>query len=177
MEYTEGTLKDTTENNQPAIHPYEYDQASKSYLMAVVAVIAGLPLPIINLFAAIGYYLTQRKAAYFVRWHCIQSILGQIALVPFNSAALAWTIGIMLRNEPDYYGMGMDEAAIVNNFTETSAPYWLYIAFILLLNFTEFIVVIVTASRVKRGHNVRWFGIAPIADAICSKEDRNLYRL
>jgi hypothetical protein len=38
-------------------------------------------------------------------------------------------------------------------------------------------VVIATASKVKNGHNVRWFGLAPIADALTSKEDRNPYKL
>jgi hypothetical protein len=180
MEHTEGTLKDTTET-KPFIHPHEYEQAGNSYVMAVVAIIAGLPLPIINFFATVGYYLAHRKSAYLVRWHCVQAGLGQLALIPFNSVALAWTIGLVLQRHPidtwehdRYYSV----ASYPGDWCDgISVYYWLYITFVVLLNIAEFIVVIITASRVRKGHNVRWFGIAPIADALTSKEDRNPYKL
>ena len=40
---------------------YEAEKASNSYLMSVVAVIAGLPLPIINLVATAIFFLGNRK--------------------------------------------------------------------------------------------------------------------
>jgi hypothetical protein len=175
MEHTEGIIKDTTKT-APTVHTYEYEQAGNSYLMVVVSIIAGLPLPIINLIATAGYYLAHRRSAYFVRWHCIQAALGQIALIPFNSIALAWTIGIILRAEYDYSG-DVNEAVLIDNFSGLSALYWLYLTFVILLNIAEFIVVVVTASQVRKGHNVRWWGIAPIADRLTSKEDRNPYKL
>lgn len=184
MEYTEGIIKENSANERaPFIHPYEYEQAGNSYLMAVVAVIAGLPLPIINLIATVGYYMAQRKSSYFVRWHCIQAGLGQIALVPFNSIALAWTLGILfggrgvlgLTDIPRRYYS--DNALPFDDYSGATLYYWLYIAFIIVLNISEFIVVIATASKVKKGQNVRWFGIAAIADKICSKEDRNPYKI
>lgn len=185
MEYTEGTIKDidTKKNTQEIIYPNEYEQASKSYLMAVVAVIAGLPFPIINLFAAAGYYLAHRKSSYFVRWHCIQSAIGQALLIPFNSVAVAWTLGVI------FGGRGLFGLAEIPRryFTNTATPfedysgvtmyYILYITFIVLLNITEFIIVIYTSTKVKKGENVRWFGIAQLTDKLCSKEDRNPYKI
>ena len=174
MEHTESIIKD----NAAFIHPNEYDQASNSYLMAVVAVIAGLPVPIVNVIAAIGFYLGHRRSSYFVRWHCIQSAIGQAILIPFNSIAFAWTMGILLGhnsfleiadNDGTYQVTGFD-------FSAPSGYYWMYILFILILNITEFFVVIYTASRVRNGHNVRWPLIAGIADSLCSKENRTIYK-
>ena len=40
---------------------HEAEKASNSYLMSLIAVIAGLPLPIINLIATVIFYLGNRK--------------------------------------------------------------------------------------------------------------------
>ena len=47
----------------------ETESASNSYLMSLIAIIAGLPLPILNLLATFIFYLGNRKSTYFVRWH------------------------------------------------------------------------------------------------------------
>lgn len=172
MEYNERIVKEPA--GETYIFPHEYEKASNSYLMAVVSIIAGFPLPIINLIAAIGYYLGQRKSTYFVRWHCIQSIIGQALVIPFNSIAFAWTLTIIFNHKysNNYHS---DEVFIEDFFYNTSAFYWLYIVFILFLNLIEFIAVIFTASRVRNGHNVRWPVIAGIADRLTSKENRDIY--
>lgn len=182
MEYTEGIIKDTIKETPVFIHPNEYEQASRSYLMAVVAVIAGLPFPIINLFASIGYYLAHRKSSYFIRWHCIQATIGQAFLIPFNSVAVAWTLGVIFGGR-GFFGITeipkryfADNASIFDDYSGATLYYWLYITFIILLNCTEFIIVIYTSTRVKKGENVRWFGIAQLTDKLCSKEDRNIYK-
>lgn len=181
MEYTEGTLKETPNYQTTPLHSQEYEQAGNSYLMAIVAIIMGLPLPILNLIAAGGYYLAYRKAAYFVRWHCIQSAIGQAVLIPFNSIAVAWTLGLFMRftsfTIEDIDNEAQVASQTFHGFSEAGAAYWLYIIFIVVLNITEFIVVISTASKVKDGHNVRWWLIAPIVDRLCSKEDRNPYKV
>ena len=46
-------------NYQP--HESELERASNSYLMSLVAVIGGLPLPILNLMASIFFYLETEK--------------------------------------------------------------------------------------------------------------------
>lgn len=146
-------------NYAQVLHPSEYEKASNGYLMAVVAVIAGLPLPIINVIASLLYYLGQRKSSYFVRWHCIQAILAQTVMVPFNSFAVAWTISLFINEEtPNMY-------------------FIMYVLFVLVFNIVEFFTVIITASQVGKGKNVRWFLIANITDALTSKENRDPYRL
>lgn len=161
------------ENKHQTLYPHEYEQASNSYLMAVVAVIAGLPLPIINLIAAVGFYLGHRKSTYFVRWHCIQSIIGQALVIPFNSIAFAWTIGVFinLKNRSYHSDREFGEAFTDNTYT----AYWIYILFVVVLNLFEFITVLYTATRVRKGHNVRWAGIATITDKLTSKENRDPY--
>ena len=173
MEYNERALNEVPVK-EIQVYPHEYEKASNSYLMAVVSIIAGLPLPIINLIAAIGYYLGQRKSTYFVRWHCIQSIIGQALVIPFNSIAFTWTLTIIFNNT--YSGnYQSDEVFAENFFYSTSTAYWLYIIFILFLNLIEFIAVIFTASRVRNGHHVRWPLVAGIADSLTSKENRDIY--
>ena len=51
----------------------ELERASNSYLMSLVAVIGGLPLPILNLLASIFFYLGNRNSTPFVKWHCTQN--------------------------------------------------------------------------------------------------------
>lgn len=163
------------ELTQPVIHPYDYEQASNAYLMSLVAVIAGLPLPIINVIASLIFYSAKRKAPYIVRWHALQSLLGQIIIMPFNSVAFWWTFRIIFA---DFTFTGTGHLNIDENFTTFTSPaYWAYILFIILLNLFEFIAVIITATQVSKGQNVRWFGIASITDALCSKENRDPYSI
>lgn len=164
-------------------HPHELEQASNSYLMAVVSVMAGVPLPIINVIASFIFYLSYRKASYFVRWHCIQSILAQAVMIPFNAFAMAWTLNIIFNEYPlgtwflphRYY----INTSIPDGFfnTEISVYYWLYIILVIIFNLAEFITVIITASEVRKGKNVRWFLIASLTDALTSKENRDPYRI
>jgi len=58
---------------QPSEH--EAEKASNSYLMSLIALIAGMPLPIINLIASVIFFVGNRKGTYFVRWHCTQALL------------------------------------------------------------------------------------------------------
>ena len=80
--------QETTFAYQPSEH--ENEKASNSYLMSLVAVIAGLPLPIINLLATFFFYLANRKSTFFVRWHCTQALLSQAVLLFSNF--LFWII-------------------------------------------------------------------------------------
>lgn len=161
---------------EAAIYPHEYEQASNSYLMAIAAVIAGLPLPIINLIAAFGYYLGHRKSSYFVRWHCIQSIIGQAILIPFNSIAFSWTLIIMFNNRYNL-NYNSDSELVGSFFDRTNSAYWIYIAIIILINIIEFIVVIYAAIQVRKGHDIRWPIIAGITDKLTSKENRDPYTI
>ncbi|WP_116787733.1 DUF4870 domain-containing protein [Flavobacterium psychrotrophum] len=156
------------------VYPQEFEQAGNSYLMSLVTVIAGLPLPIVNVLASFIFYLSNRKSGYFVRWHAIQSIIAQAIVLPFNSIFFIWTFRIIISQailHNSHYDF--DE-----NFITFASPfYWSYVAFILLFNLFEFIAVLATAIKVRRGQNVRWYIIANITDAICSKQNHDPYRI
>ncbi len=64
---------------------HEAEKASNSYLMSLIAVMAGLPLPILNLIATLIFYLGNRKGTYFVRWHCTQPLVSQLSMLAMNS--------------------------------------------------------------------------------------------
>ncbi|PIY33611.1 MAG: hypothetical protein COZ08_04965, partial [Bacteroidetes bacterium CG_4_10_14_3_um_filter_42_6] len=78
---------------------YESEKASNSYLMSLIAVIAGLPFPIINLIATFAFYLGNRKGTYFVRWHCTQALLSQFSLLLMNSVAFWWSVTVLFGSE------------------------------------------------------------------------------
>jgi uncharacterized membrane protein len=78
---------------------HESEGASNSYLMSLVAIIVGLPLPIVNLLASVIFYLTNRKSTYFVRWHCTQALLAQFFTLFINSYGFWWTISIVFTDD------------------------------------------------------------------------------
>lgn len=162
------------------IYPHEYEQASNSYLMALIAIMAGVPLPIINLIASAGFYLASRNSTYFVRWHSIQSALGQLFLLPFNSIAFAWTLQFVISSGylGTWHNWQPDSIHRLSlNYPATFSYYLIYILFIVILNILEFAVTIYTASRVRDGQNVRWFLLATITDRLCSKQKRDPYKI
>lgn len=124
-----------------AYKPYESEaeKASNSYLMSVIAIMVGLPLPIINVIATLIFYFANRKATYFVRWHCTQALLSQFTLLFINSFSFWWTFQIILNNK-----------SLDNN-------YFAYIAVALLFNITEFIYTVYTAIKTRKGMHVEWF--------------------
>jgi uncharacterized membrane protein len=161
------------------VQPYEHEQAGNAYLMSIVAVVAGLPLPIINVIASFLFYLAKRKATYYVRWHSLQALLAQAVIMPFNSIALAWTINIFYssltweKTSYSQYSAHLDQ----DLYTFPSVWYFLYIFLILALNIAEFIGVLITAIGVRNGKNIRWAVIANITDRLCSKENRDPYAI
>jgi hypothetical protein len=162
------------------IYPHEYEQASNSYLMALIAIMAGVPLPIINLIASVGFYLASRSSTYFVRWHSIQSALGQLFLLPFNSVAFAWTLHFIITFGylDSWHNRQSDTIWLLNqHYPATFIYYLIYIVVILLLNILEFGITIYTASRVRNCQNVRWFLLAVVTDRFCSKQSRDPYKI
>lgn len=127
----------------------ESEKASNGYLMSVVAVIVGLPLPIINLIATTIFYLSHRKSTFFVRWHCTQTLLSQISLVCMNSVGVYWTINVLFRDE-----------IVTNNYIA-------YIITVLLFNLTEFIATIYAATQVRKGKHIQWWLYGPLTNVIC----------
>lgn len=128
---------------------HEAEKASNSYLMSLVALVAGLPLPIINLIATLIFFLGNRKGTYFVRWHCTQALLSQFSLLFMNSAGFWWTIGILFREEK------------ITNL------YVAYLLTLLVFNLAEFIATIYTAIHTRKGLHVSWWFYGSLTNVIC----------
>ena len=128
---------------------HENEKASNSYLMSLIAVVAGLPFPIINLIATFAFYMGNRKGTYFVRWHCTQALLSQFSLLMMNSAAFWWTFTIVFGSET------------VNNL------YLSYIITVLLYNLAEFIATIYTAIQTRKGKHIEWWFYGGLTHLFC----------
>lgn len=134
-------------NYEPGEH--EAEAASGSYLMSLIAIIAGAPLPIINLIATLIFYLGNRKSTYFVRWHCTQALLSQLSMLLINSFGFWWTISIMFSDE-----------TITGN-------YFAYIITAIIFNLAEFIATIYTAIQTRKGKHVEWWFYGSLTNIIC----------
>lgn len=132
---------------QPA--EYEAEKASTSYLMSLLALVVGLPFPIINLIATILFFLMNRKSTYFVRWHCTQALLSQCTLLMMNSYGFWWTISIMFGPE-----------SITNKYIA-------YIFVILIFNISEIIATIYSAIQTRKGNHVEWWFYGTLTNLIC----------
>lgn len=133
---------------------HEAEKASNSYLMSLVALVAGLPLPIINLFATLAFYLANRKGTYFVRWHCTQALLSQTALLFINSYSFWWTVSIIFTNE------------------SVSNSYFSYLFTAIFFNLFEFISTIYSAIETRKGKHVQQWLFASITNLICSQDEK-----
>lgn len=128
---------------------HEAEKASNSYLMSLIALIGGLPIPIVNLFATLIFYFSNRKGTYFVRWHCTQALLSQLSLLLMNSIGFWWTMSIIFGYE-----------SINNNFIA-------YIICILIFNLGEFVATIYTAINTRKGLHVEWWFYGDLTSLIC----------
>lgn len=128
---------------------HESEMASNSYLMSMIALMAGLPIPIINLFATFFFWLGNRKGTYFVRWHCTQALVSQFSLLSMNSAGFWWTIHILFSD------------------SMVSTKYIAYIFTIIIFNLVEFIAIIYTAIKTRQGVHVKWWFIGDLTALIC----------
>jgi uncharacterized Tic20 family protein len=128
---------------------HEKERASNSYLMSLVALVAGLPLPIMNLLASIFFYLGNRKSTPFVKWHCTQALLAQLGLFFFNTAGFWWTI------------------SIVFDGNEVTNQYIAYIITIVGFNLVEFIFTLYLATQTRKGNHIEMYFFSDITNLIC----------
>jgi uncharacterized Tic20 family protein len=128
---------------------HEAERASNSYLMSLIAIIAGLPLPIINLLATFIFFMASRKGTYFVRWHCTQALLSQFSLLFINSIGFWWTISIIFSDE------------------SLSSNYIAYMFTAFLFNLTDFIATIYTAIQTRKGKHVQWWLYGNFTNLVC----------
>lgn len=128
---------------------HELERASNSYLMSLVAVVAGLPLPIINLLATFFFFLGNRKSTYFVRWHCTQALLSQCSLLFMNAAGFSWTLKI-----------AFTDATISN-------AYIAYMITVVIFNIADFIATMYSAIEVRKGKHVQWWFYGNLTNLLC----------
>jgi uncharacterized Tic20 family protein len=149
MEYLQGGIKIDDGDLQPSEH--EAEKASNSYLMSLVAAIAGLPIPIINLIATFIFYLGTRKSTYFVRWHSTQALLSQFSLLFINSFGFWWTVSIIFT-----------EKQITNSYVA-------YIIVLFLFNVAEIVATIHSAVQTRKGNHVHWWIYGDLTNLICRR--------
>ena len=131
---------------------YEAEKASNSYLMSLVALIVGVPLPIVNLLATLLFYWGNRKSSYFVRWHCTQALLSQFSVLVVNSIGFWWTMSILFTEE------------------NVSNTYFAYLLIAILFNSTELITTIYSAVQTRKGIHVEWLFFGTLTHLICKPD-------
>src|SRR4051812_33059988 len=112
----------------------EKEDAMGAYLMMFAALGAGLPLPIINLIAAIIYYYINKTNSKFVRFHSYQSLISQIPTTIMNAVMIFWGLRIAIS----------DSWHLTNNFKG-------YVAMVFIANLIYFIGGIIGAVKARKG--------------------------
>ena len=125
---------------------YESERASNSYLMSVIAIMFGLPLPVINLIATFIFFLGNLKGTKFIRWHCTQALFSQVAIVVMNGVGFSWTMTIIF-----------GEHVVTNT-------YLAYMITIVTFNIFEFFVTIRAAIVTRKGKHVEWWVFGPLTN-------------
>jgi uncharacterized Tic20 family protein len=128
------------------------EKAANAYVMSLVALMAGLPLPIVNLLATFIFFMANRKSSYFVRWHCTQALLSQFFVFVLNTISFQWTLRILFGN------------------LEFSNEYFGYLCVVILVNIAEIIGTLVSAVKVRKGKESNWWLFAPLTDVLVRKE-------
>lgn len=111
----------------------EKEDAMGAYLMMFAAVAVGLPLPIINLIAAIIYYFVNRKKSRFIHFHCLQALLSNIPTTLINWALVIWGVRIFFTDQ-----------VITDEF-------WAYAIFAGVATLIYFIISLMAAYRARQG--------------------------
>lgn len=132
----------------------EREDAMGAYLMMFAAIGAGLPLPILNLIAAVIYYFIHKNRQPFVHFHALQAMLSQLPTSIMNAVAVFWTIRIFLFDW---------------DFTDT---YKGYLIMLVVANLLYFVFSIVAAVRARQGrlYYLMFFGRLSYDIAFAKKE-------
>lgn len=135
------------------VTPYEdeKERASNCYVMSLVAVMIGLPMPIINLLATAIFYLMSRRGTFFVRWNALQALVSQVPLFIMNNILFWWTIRILFC------------------YTELSSAYIAYFITVNLYNVYDFVETVRSAVATRKGKVHRWYLYSTITDKICKR--------
>lgn len=139
------------EHNQ--IHLEDQEKASNAYLMSLIAVVIGLPMPIINLVATGIFYLLSRKGSPFIKWHTTQALVSQIPLFVMNNILFWWTVRILLFGVP------------------LSSIYIAYFILVNIYNIADFYATAISAIKARQGITYRWFMYGVLTDLIMKSKE------
>ncbi|MBZ0098028.1 MAG: DUF4870 domain-containing protein [Taibaiella sp.] len=131
---------------------YEKERASNSYLMSFVALMAGAPLPVINMLATLFFFLANRKSTPYVRWHCTQALLSQLTVFVMNAVAFTWTMRIIFGS-----------LYVTDNYIG-------YMLTVLCFNIFEFIITVVAAIKVRKGKHIEWWFWGALTNQLSGKK-------
>jgi uncharacterized Tic20 family protein len=127
----------------------ECEKSSNSYLMSVITVIIGLPLPLVSLITTVIFYLANRKSTWFVRWHCTQAMLSQLYVVIINMCGFTWSL-LILFGKP----------TLTNSFIG-------FMITLILFNLMEMMMTIYAAIETRKGKHIQFYFFGPLTDSIC----------
>lgn len=132
----------------------EREDASGVYLMSLMVAMAGLPLPIINLFAMLIYFAsTIKKATYFVKFHLYQALISQVFIAVFNSFAAGFIIDIIFFD---------------GTLTNLKLSYIITVG---LLNLVELIGNVIAAVQVRKGVFYKFFFFGEFVQLLIGKNE------
>lgn len=121
----------------------EREDAMGGYLMMFAAIAAGLPLPIINLIAAVIYFYINRGKSRFIKFHAYQSLISQIPTTLINAGLVFWTIRLFF-----YQSVTFDEVFSIGSEYEI---YWGYLVMVVAANLLYMIFSLVGAFKARKG--------------------------
>lgn len=129
----------------PPISGRQKEDASFAYLIPFVTLVAGLPLPIVNLLVSLGYMWHVRRKPPFVRFHALQSLLTTIPVVLINAGLVFIVVSVFFRGtafEPWHGG---------------------YLLAAIIFNLVEFVFNIYAAIHARRGELFFFWGFGEFA--------------
>ena len=133
----------------------EREDAMGSYFMMFATTAIGLPMPIINMIAAIVYYYVNKSKGRYVQFHTLQSLYSQIPVTALNLVLVVW----LLRN-------------LFKDFMFTNM-FWGFLAMTLLANLIYFAFSIVAAVRANKGRFYYFMFFGKLAYHVVYKKDGN----
>jgi len=109
------------------------EDAMGAYFMMFATSAIGIPLPLLNLVAAVIYYFVNRNKGKFVQFHTLQSLYSQIPVTLLNSGLVAWTIVNFVRD------------------LDFTSFFWGYLVMVAIANLVYFIFSIIGAVKARNG--------------------------
>jgi Zn-dependent protease with chaperone function len=139
-------------NPNPNLYESELNQASNAYLLTLMAVMVGLPLPVLNLIACIGFYFLLRPKSQFTKFHVLQAITSQVPIIIMNSTGLFWTLGVFFKG------------------FNVSNLYISYIITIAVFNVVDIVYNIIAAIKARKGYLYSYSFFGPLSALIVNEE-------